>query len=229
MTGLVDQKIAKGCVAELQDYAKNICSVTSRDTLHAYPYGCRSYAPGAREFASIRNCNLGIENNGGQSAVEASVAGWYIARNNSPLKKYTSCEEHYYLNRANEYGNDCVLCPSGKTCAGGIAQPLGVCGTYEGSLYQKLVVHALQNCVRPSISDGVAPINILADVSFVMDQITTAMVNELSKECTRLDGKWEQAGYGTNNMAEFQTQSNASTGWGTCSVPPPQLSEQLDD
>lgn len=46
MGDIIEQQIAQQCLSTLQAYTKELCAVPGNDTLHAYPYGCRTYAPG---------------------------------------------------------------------------------------------------------------------------------------------------------------------------------------
>lgn len=62
MHDIVDQRIIAECQNLLTDFGKNLCSVQSSDTLHAYPYACRVYAPGDQEYASIPKCNAANAN-----------------------------------------------------------------------------------------------------------------------------------------------------------------------
>lgn len=59
MHDIVDQKIAAECQSMLFDFGQNLCSVQSTDTLHSYPYACRTYIPGDQRYATIANCNSG--------------------------------------------------------------------------------------------------------------------------------------------------------------------------
>lgn len=57
MHELTDQKIAKECRTALMEFTQDICRVTGNDTLHSYPYACRTYAPGEQRYAMISKCN----------------------------------------------------------------------------------------------------------------------------------------------------------------------------
>ncbi len=213
MRNITDQKIAKECRVTLQDYARDMCAVPSNDSLHAYPYGCRVYAPGDQIYASITACNQLLWSNtsgtGGQlpvSPVPPQPTGQgYVCYT---YKKYTSCEVGYYMTDANgvadpnpKAGNRCLACPENYTCPGGTTSPIETdtgddnnavdCGTnYIGSLYQKMVRYALQTCVRPSQSTGTLPATVLQDVNVVMDEIRIDMAKSLAAECERLGGVW---------------------------------------
>ncbi len=212
MHDITSQRIADQCLATLQDYAHDLCAVPSSDTLHAYPYACRTYAPGDKMYASIHQCNLITQNiNSGGSAFESittqtsNITQIYAC---PELIKYTSCKPGYYMTDQNgEYdgtpkkNNNCTPCPKDSYCPGGTAnkEPLysstdtenDKCGTdYIGSLYHKIARYAIQACVRPSESKNALPATVLQDINIVMDKIRTEMANTLSAECERLGGLW---------------------------------------
>lgn len=62
MHDIVDQRILAECQNLLTDFGKNLCSVQSSDTLHAYPYACRVYTPGDQKYAAIPKCNAATAN-----------------------------------------------------------------------------------------------------------------------------------------------------------------------
>ncbi len=57
MRAITDQTIGKQCHATLLEYVADMCAVPSTDTIHAYPYGCRVYAPGDAIYAAYPTCN----------------------------------------------------------------------------------------------------------------------------------------------------------------------------
>lgn len=57
MHKITDQRIVAECQNLLIEFGNNLCSVPSTDTLHAYPYSCRVYAPGDQKYATIAACN----------------------------------------------------------------------------------------------------------------------------------------------------------------------------
>lgn len=217
MHNITNQKIAKECRVTLQEYAADLCAIPSNDTLHAYPFSCRTYAPGEQQYATNEYCNkqLGSSTSGAggddednetkkaPSRAPGENSGGYVC---DSIKKYTSCNPGYFMSMDGvncdstpKVGNMCALCPAGQTCLGGTACPgttageimEAQCGDYNGSLYQKLVRYALNACVRPSESDTmIPPTTVLEDVNVVMDQIRVDMAKALSKECERLDGVW---------------------------------------
>ena len=216
MHELTDQKIAKECRTTLMEFAQDICHVTGNDTLHSYPYACRTYAPGEQQYAMISKCNSVLSvaaTNDIYAICEPTLKGnelfWadinktakYYDNYFCPsLKQYTSCKERYFL-----CNNKCKPCPDGYSCAGGTHAPepqegsdttalLAQCGSsYPGSLYQKVVRYAMQVCVRPSESSAdnyVLPTTIMADVNVVMDSVRSDMSKSLATECERLGGVW---------------------------------------
>ena len=221
MHDITDQKIAKECRTLLETFAQETCRVASNDTLHAYPYGCRVYAPGDQMYADNPYCN---RSNSGESSSTVSVMDTYPGYVCPTNRIYTRCREGYYLatyneetmkwdyNDAQTAGNACRPCPDDDycSCPGGTApyecstdilEILNAdCGDdYVGSLYQKMVRYATQVCVRPSVSEEITngttslPTEILGDINDVMDSIRVNMATELSKECDRLGGTWVSA------------------------------------
>lgn len=216
MHELTDQKIAKECRTTLMEFAQDICHVTGNDTLHSYPYACRTYAPGEQQYAMIPKCNSVLSvaatndiyaicepTQNGNTLTWADInktESYYDNYFCPSLKQYTSCKNDYFL-----CNNKCKPCPDGYSCAGGTHAPepkdtsgttalLAQCGSsYPGSLYQKVVRYAMQVCVRPSESsadDYVLPTTIMADVNVVMDSVRSDMSKSLATECERLGGVW---------------------------------------
>lgn len=242
MGAITDQKIAQQCQATLQDYVKEMCSVPSNDSLHSYPFGCRTYNPGSQYYAAMCHVsdiviptdpdNEGKANPKTQSRAPEQGTGGYSCPS---IKMYTECNPGYYMaesatnttpNSEPHVGNACMPCSSilngNCICSGGTDAPKcdGAlqCGDYEGSLYQKLVRYAQQTCVRPSKSNKALPSNILQDVNVVMDAIRVDMARELSKECERLGGTWIDSipSATEKTLPKFYTETSASTNWGYC-------------
>lgn len=94
MYDIVDQQIAQQCLSTLQEYTKELCAVSGTDTLHAYPYGCRTYTPGTQKFVSNPACNKNIE--------KAQVFGKKNTRYKpkSCTKSYDSCQPGYYMKKS---------------------------------------------------------------------------------------------------------------------------------
>lgn len=218
MSKITDATIAQECPILLKAYTEQICMVSANDTIHSYPYDCRTYAPGESQYASYSSCNAATD----------TVSNFDIIINpKKPLyetceakKIYKSCKFGYFLSKNRDddatcaaeatsswtYNSNtmkfCCKCPLGYTCPGGTQGPISgsdeqsyvraQCGNdaYIGSLYHKLVRYALQNCVRTTNTDDVLPPAILSDVQKVMDDVQAALSKELSKECERLGGVW---------------------------------------
>ena len=218
MTGITDQTIAQSCPELLKTFAQNICAVSTNDSGHSYPYGCRTYAPGESMYATQELCNTTLVNPFSRSEIlltkiEDSYNDLYACKN--AVKRYTSCEFNYYLYNPNTLDPqtglcsntgcfdistaiECHACPAGYICSGNKASPKAIdqtlyqsCGVYYiGSLYQQLVRYAIQNCTRPSNESYVLPESILADVDTVMKSVQSALKSELSVECSIYDGTW---------------------------------------
>lgn len=128
MYNITSQTIAKSCQTTLQDYARDLCAVPSNDSLHAYPFACRVYAPGEQMYATIHACNVrtqsndtlsnivisgsdtndgsntGGETSGGSSGGDGSggntTGGGYVCNSD---KKYTACNPNYYMTKGGKY------------------------------------------------------------------------------------------------------------------------------
>lgn len=239
MHDITNQTIASTCLAALQDYAADLCAVPGNDSLHAYPYGCRVYAPGEQKYASITSCNLKTSADGDiiySDNKQSITRTTYVC---PQYTKYTSCNTGRFLSYQGRYtptptvGNSCQKCPDGCTCAGkesGPVCPDNICGTdYIGSLYHKLARYAIQACVRPSESNQTLPATVLQDINVVMDKIRGDMATELSRECERLGGTWVDTVWidtddtkgkhditGDELDKKFYSETSANTQWGYC-------------
>ena len=150
MHDITSQQIAKDCQTTLFAYARDLCAVPSNDSLHAYPFACRVYAPGEQIYASIYACNIQTQNDragydntpndttyndntGGDTGGDGnrvinnqSVSGYSCPT----YKRYASCNPGYYLafngkyNPEPKFGNTCAQCPDGYTCPGGTDAPI---------------------------------------------------------------------------------------------------------
>jgi len=207
MGSITDQKIAQQCQTTLLEYAKEMCAVPSNDSLHSYPFGCRTYAPSSQYYAEMcfDATSSASTNTGGSGQVTQPSTNGYTCPSQ---KTYTSCAAKYYMTSSPQStqhdpvpkaGNACRPCSvmgNTCTCAGGTSAPVCLdrsqidCGDFSGSLYQKLVRYAQQTCVRPSESGNRLPSTVLQDVNVVMDSIRVDMAKELGKECERLGGIW---------------------------------------
>ncbi|MBO5946762.1 MAG: hypothetical protein J6Q44_01295, partial [Alphaproteobacteria bacterium] len=135
MYNITSQTIAKSCQTTLQDYAKNLCAVPSNDSLHAYPFACRVYAPGEQIYATIHACNIKTQsdlsdsstdindtNTGGNTGGNTdggNISGGYSC---PTYTKYTACNPGYFMTYNGIYngtpmvGNTCSPCPKDCTC-----------------------------------------------------------------------------------------------------------------
>lgn len=219
MAKITDTTIAQECPALLKAYTEQICMVSANDTIHSYPYGCRTYAPGEAQYAAYPACNKASSSVSDFDVIITPTINLYEICEDAlhhPVDKiYTSCNYGYFLSTTtsdatcgtitngnttfSQSGEFCCKCPVGYTCPGGTEGPVGTatvqninCGgnAYIGSLYHKLVSYALQNCVRTTNTEGVLPQAILSDVQKVMDSVQAALSKELSAECERLGGIW---------------------------------------
>lgn len=244
MRQITDQKISQNCLATLKEYASKLCRVSGADTLHDYPYGCRVYTPGDILYATSPECtyinnptyNASDLTDLRPSTTDTGGSGdWSIINPSLPTelegqacwenRTYVSCNDGFFLR-----GGKCYTCPDGWTCINGEMRPnttAGGCGNYIGSLYQKMVVYALQYCVRPSEASKPIPNEVLSNVNMAMDSIRADMASVLAKECEKLDGKWvkdfEKADEDTceptsayEKNTEFYNATNANLCWGLC-------------
>lgn len=233
MRNITNQKIAQNCLGTLQEYAQKLCRVTSSDTTLAYPYGCRIYAPGDILYAQNPDCTYVHYSTGGTgldspTALPDSDPLYDIisptVSESDPITNYTcpanriysECKSTYFLQ-----DNMCYPCPDGYSCSGGANPPVrtgAYCGdTYVGSLYQKMVVYALQYCVRPSASNEPIPTSILENVNILMDSIRVDMARTLASECDRMGGTWKTTFNADDTpFNDFYNETNADHGWGLC-------------
>ena len=208
MREITDQQIARDCRTTLLEYTTDICSVTGMDTLHQYPWGCRTYVPGEQRFALIAQCNTTMQTDMGYTGddnQDITSKEPFIVTDPKIEQSITfeNCGDGYYL-EATGTGNNkwCKPCPDGYVCNGGTQQPIqkseapnisaarAECGDYSGSLYHHLVRYAMQACVRPSESTNPLPTSILTDINSVMDSVRSNMGTALAAECDRLGGEW---------------------------------------
>jgi hypothetical protein len=255
LAGITDQSIAQECPALLATFAQKICAVPTSDPNHNYPYGCRVYAPGEARYSRAEICNTTLVNPFSKSDIlnnkTSDINNSYYICPNARIR-YKSCEfNHYLYYRQNNnidcsdsnywcydlnQAEECRICPTGYLCAGGTSKPQNLnqnlydsCGLYYiGSLYQQLVIYALQNCTRPSNDDSVLPESILADVDIAMKNIQTSLVISLSTECDSHNGTWvdipwtdeDADGYhdvtGDKLLNEFYTSTGTNKLWGYC-------------
>lgn len=241
MHKITNQKISQNCFDTLKEYAKKLCRVPGSDTLHSYPYGCRVYTPGEIFYATHPECTY-INNptySGGNLEnliPEANLTDMSVIQpaieSGSGLENricwdnrvYSNCNDGYFL-----WLGKCYTCPDNYVCRDNIARPVGTggCGGYAGSLYQKMVVYALQYCVRPSEVYDTIPNEVLGDVNMLMDSVRSDMASVLAADCERYDGEWvrdfakadeetcEPVDTQTKNTT-FYNETNANLCWGLC-------------
>ena len=239
MRKITDQKISQNCLDTLKEYAGKLCRVSGSDTLHNYPYGCRVYTPGDILYATSTECtyiNNPTYNALDMTGLRPSAADTDDVTPNIPSelagqacwenRTYISCNDGFFL-----HTNKCYTCPDGWSCIDGNMRPTGSadnCGNYIGSLYQKMVVYALQYCVRPSEANNSIPNEVLGNVNMVMDSIRADMASVLAAECEKLDGEWvkdfekvdestcEPDGTLYEKNTKFYNSTNANLCWGLC-------------
>ena len=149
MKGITDETIAQSCPDLLETFIQKTCAVSSNDSLHTFPYGCRAYAPGDQRYAQNAICNLSTINPFDRSTIlitktTDSNENSYIKTNSDKTckdltKRYKSCNFNYYLyNERNcddiQYTHNycysvisatsCHVCPTGQLCPGGTQPPL---------------------------------------------------------------------------------------------------------
>lgn len=150
MHDIVTQHIAQACLITLQDYTKDICAVSSKDTLHAYPYGCRVYRPGSQRYASMSQCNSVLyaedptppaadndhndDNNGdndnndddNNTNTEPDKIYYDGDTSHDQNEKPVCFDVKVYTSCEARYYLDngqCITCPAEYTCDGGTSRP----------------------------------------------------------------------------------------------------------
>ncbi len=231
MQTITDQKIELQCLANLQNYVQHLCAVPSIDTVHKYPYGCRTYAPGTYTDAIKPECNASLYADN-QESYETTEKPSYPHQGESCKRKYDNCNDRFYFK-----DNYCYECPKAcftcrwKSTTNGVycTTDTDKCSDdYFGSMYQKLVRYGLQVCVRPSIYNNLKenvtnyklPEPVLQDINTVMINIATDMSTELGKECERLGGEWVSMPLSDENANQkfelFYSETSSNTKWGYC-------------
>lgn len=256
MTGITDLTIEQSCPDLLAMFAKSICFVPTSDSLHTYPYGCRKYAPGESYYASESLCNTTLVNPFSRSDIITTQTIPqtyldYLGMCKDLRKRYTSCKPGYYLyadcNGTHPYcfnansATECRICPSHCICSGEIKEPVctdkennlyNKCGQYYvGSLYQQLVIYALQNCTRTSDTSNVLSKTLLAQVDQVAQSIRSSLVPMLAKDCSDMNGVWVDSIWQDENnngyhdasgdvlLKDFYVATGANKLWGYCKDP----------
>ena len=253
MTGITDLTIEQSCPDLLALFAKSICAVPGSDSLHTYPYGCRKYAPGEAYHASNALCNTTLVNPFSRSDIITTQTipqtyMDYLGVCQDYRKKYTSCKVGYYLYNENSTENyqfslnaatACQSCPDQCICPGDTKAPVDInsdlyttCGQYYvGSLYQQLVIYALQNCTRTSDTSNVLSKSLLAAVDKIAQSVRTSLIPMLVKECTDMNGIWVDSVWQDENnngyhdvsgdvlFKDFYIATGTNKLWGYCKDP----------
>ncbi len=254
MTKITDTTIAQECPVLLDKYIKQMCAVPANDSVHSYPYGCRTYAPGEARYATIQYCNEPdtkpvFTQSFIIGATQINTNKYQLCPDSSVTRQYISCNPGFYLcdnngdpiqqpapPATNIPGDNCCDCPANSTCPGSIQQPQDdetalQCGqNYVGSLYQALVIFAMNNCTRRTTTGGNNALSetTLQDINTIMTTVRAALVQELSQECTRLNGIWVDLPWTDANHDEehdttgdrllklFYTGTGTNKLWGYC-------------
>ncbi len=246
MQQITDTKIESACLTNLQNYVKNMCTVSATDTIHQYPYSCRTYAPGAYKDAINEGCNkyassISTEAIGGETPDETQ-----LNKLGSCTKIYTNCNDGYY--KTNNY---CYKCPTNcRKCSGYNTMTgkfecsecnetgmdvtnqciwnteseatAGCDPDYSDSLYQKLIRYASQVCIRSSTSGQTytVPSTVMEDIVTVISAIKIDMSKELANECERQGGQWVSTPLKKDStektLERFYSETSANTQWGYC-------------
>lgn len=237
MGHITDQKIAKECKTALLEYARDMCAVPQNDSLHAYPYACRVYAPGEQQYATQPACNqrLWSRDNYSQGILFPFIRddntlpdnpGEQIPVQDQTFARAVSSTSDDITGTGAGLGDPIGEKPTISDegiCITGNCDNTTSCGEdYAGSLYQKLVRYSMQVCIRPSIAEdpeAVLPTTVLADINTVMDSIHVNMKKALSKECDRLGGywvdiQWKDAKINSNTATTYADTNNSSDGDG---------------
>ena len=247
LKGTTDLTIEQSCPELLAKFAADICAVPANDINHSYPYGCRRYAPGESYYARRALCNQQLVNPFSRSdilstQISANDYSAYLSVCRTHSKRYTSCKFGYYLYNATtgnydtEHATECHPCLPGQTCIGGTQAPQAInselyetCGQYYvGSLYQQLVIYALQNCTRTSNTSYVLSEYLLSEVNKVAQNVKDALVPMLTTECHNLNGTWINSQWtdednnghhdltGDTLLQDFYINTGANKLWGYC-------------
>ena len=149
MHEITDQKIVKECHTLLESFVQDTCKVPSNDSLHAYPYGCRVYAPGDQIYADRWQCNaLSMTFNTSDINIDntqyPTSNGYYCE---PETRAYYECKQGYVLaykdentadgnakillgaEAAGKFNNMCLKCDAisglaDADCPGGTSAPL---------------------------------------------------------------------------------------------------------
>lgn len=202
MREITNETIAQTCPELLKTFAQNICAVSTSDSAHSYPYGCRVYAPGESMYARNAICNSTLVNPFSRSAILPNEPvlpdAYYICESTNKL--YTSCKFNYYLyndsntsNIATTCGGDdyynsdtkycrnhateCHICQPGYVCTGGKNAPQNLDQTLYDSCGLYYVGSLYQQLVRFAIQNCTRP----SDDSYVLPDSILADVDTVMR------------------------------------------------
>ena len=202
MANITDQKIAQTCPDLLEGFLQEVCSVSTKDSLHSYPYGCRAYAPGEPRYAHVEICNSTLTNPFSKSNVvvtktESLGTADFVCK--TGVKHYTTCSFNYYLyhdsmsERAHcgyesdqaftldqqfcpTVANECRICPAGFTCLGGTNKPISTDQDLYASCGVDYIGSLYQQLVRYALQNCIRPsteTNVLPES--ILGDVDTAM------------------------------------------------------
>ena len=151
MKGITDSTIAQTCPDLLDTFITKTCAVSSNDSKHSFPYGCRAYAPGEQRYAVNSICNLSTINpfeRSSTSTIDASSSSTTtinttynvasLVKSLSLVLRYKYCNFNYYLFYSDgetecdaqhawcynqTQATQCKACPAGYICMGGQNPP----------------------------------------------------------------------------------------------------------
>jgi len=246
-----DLTIEQACHDLLKKYLASLCTPTTSEAL-PYPYNCSSFIPGDLFYAKTPICNQYTAVPGEDTQIQTSPlkesekTETYYKQTTAAVKKYRSCRPGYTLAQKDASGSftdtkstTCTPCPiEDYTCVGGTSLPVRKgssitknCGTgYIGSLLQKMVIYALQNCSRNSTvsDDTTISDTLLSDIGVIFLELKTTMTTVLSKICTDQGGIWitkpfsatgttsEQQALYDSLSTYFYNNNRANKAWGYC-------------
>ena len=234
MKGITDSTIAQTCPDLLDAFITKTCAVSTNDSKHSFPYGCRAYAPGEQRYAVKPMCNLATINPfdtsstsvGSQVSIE-TINNTYkvtpVVNELSLVLRYSYCNFNYYLynsdacNESNKWCYDstnatkCQACPTGYVCMGGTSDPTTGDQTkiYEicGSSYIGSMYHKL---VRYALQNCVRPSNNSGELSeTLLGDVDNAMKKVKQKLATELSTECSDMG---GTWVEFPWKDTNSDG-----------------
>lgn len=201
MSKVTELNIAQECPALLENYLEQICAVSANDSIHSYPYGCRMYAPGEAQYATMAKCNSNLNNpyDGFEYSAATAVTkrGTYSncpGKTDDSIKNYTKCNPNYFLAKYvadNENGG----CPDVN--ATNITNALPTTGTKI-----KICCPCVQGYMCPGAE--AQPINMTNDNRIYEHECGTTYIGSLYQSLVR---------YAIQNCARATTKDNEEK-WG---------------